>query len=135
MNDTNFINSEFYSSPRKGEIYIADIDETDKRGCEMKKTRPVLILSNDSHNYSRDVVLAVPLSSLKNKRSIDLSLQIPIKSDGSNGLNMDSVAVMEHMKGISKQRLRKYLGTVNKMTMNEIHKAMLRFCDIDVLYL
>lgn len=137
MNDlkTSFINSKFYSSPKKGEIYLADIDETDKRGCEIKKTRPVLIMSNDSHNYGRDVVLMIPLSSLKDKRTVDLSTQTILKSDRSNGLDNDSIAVVEHIKGLSKQRLRKYLGSVNKSDINEIHKAILRLCDIDILYL
>lgn len=132
---TNFINSKFYSNPKKGEIYLADIEEVDKRGCEIKKTRPVLIMSNDSHNYSRDVVLMIPLSSLKDKRTVDLSTQAILRSDRSNGLDNDSIAVVEHIKGLSKQRLRKYLGTANNCDINEVHKAMLRLCNIDILYL
>lgn len=132
---TNFINSRVFNSPRKGEIYLADIEEIDERGCEIKKTRPVLIFSNDSHNYSRDVVMMLPLSKADHKRTIDLSTQVLILADRSNGLEKDSLIILEQGKGLSKQRLRKYLGTVNNRTLNDVHKAFLRYCDINVLYL
>ncbi|MBM3461332.1 MAG: type II toxin-antitoxin system PemK/MazF family toxin [Armatimonadetes bacterium] len=57
--------SEFH--PARGEIYTARLDPTE--GSELRKTRPVLIVSNDIDNRYSPVVLVVPLTEHKSGRA------------------------------------------------------------------
>lgn len=135
MNNKNYIKTSEFAEPRQGEIYLAKICDTDSVGCEMQKTRPVLILSADKHNRERDTIFVVPLSKIDTKKTIDISLSVTIEANKSNGLTNDSITVMEQSRSISKQRLRKYLGVENRKVLNEVYKTFLRYCDINVLYL
>ena len=46
---------------QRGDIYFAQLDPT--RGAEIRKTRPVVIVSNDIANRASSLVTVVPLSS------------------------------------------------------------------------
>lgn len=135
MNNINYINRTEFMEPRQGEIYLAKVCETDSVGCEIQKARPVLILSGDLHNRERDMVFVVPLSKIDTKKVVDVSLSVIIEANKSNGLSNDSITVVEQAKSISKQRLRRYLGVENRKVLNEVYKTLLRYCDINVLYL
>lgn len=131
----NYVNRNEIIEPRQGEVYLARVTEVDNTGCEIQKARPVIILSGDKHNRERDTVFTVPLSKLDTKKSVNKALSVVIEANKCNGLTSDSITVMEHSKSISKQRLIKYLGSENRMTLNEIYKTLLRYCDINILYI
>ena len=45
---------------RRGDVVVANLDPT--IGVEIKKTRPVVVLSNDSINQLSQLVVVVPLT-------------------------------------------------------------------------
>jgi mRNA interferase MazF len=47
--------------PKRGEIWLANLDPT--VGGEIKKTRPVVIISNDINNVHNSVVTVLPITS------------------------------------------------------------------------
>lgn len=48
--------------PKRGHIYIADLDPA--YGREIHKKRPILIISNDNINQIYPTVIAIPFSSI-----------------------------------------------------------------------
>ncbi len=46
---------------KRGEIYFASLDPT--QGSEVRKTRPVVVVSNNAANRAAAVVTVVPLTS------------------------------------------------------------------------
>jgi|SRR5580658_6683698 len=49
------------SHPRRGEIYLTALDPT--LGREIKKTRPALVIQNDTSNRLSEMTIVVPITS------------------------------------------------------------------------
>ena len=84
---------------KRGDIYFAQLDPT--RGAEIRKTRPVVIVSNDVANRASSLVTVVPLSS-------NVSRVFPFEvavSTAQSGLPKDSKAMAQQVRTIDKARL------------------------------
>lgn len=88
----------------RGDIYLANLDPV--RGSEADKSRPVIIVSNDSLNVvvaksRRGVVTVVPLSSnVEHVRTFQVFLPADVTR-----LNRDSKAQAEQVRAIAVERL------------------------------
>jgi mRNA interferase MazF len=97
---------------RRGDIYLANLDPA--MGSEANKTRPVVIVSNDTVNsacerHGRGVVTVVPVTS-NTERIYSFQILLPA---GTAGLNRDSKAQAEQVRTIDVTRLSKRrLGAV-----------------------
>lgn len=92
---------------KQGEIYLVNLDPT--IGGEIKKTRPVIVVSNNVINrYSRVIVVVPTTGNIKN-----LSPSHAVIPKGMGGLDKGSKAVAEHIKSVDKQRLTKKLGKLS----------------------
>lgn len=94
--------------PRKGEIWIGDLD----------KRRPVVVLTRDPLGSLLQSVLVAPITS----RSRMLSTEVPIGS--ADGINLDSVANFDNMQRISRAKLRNRVGVVSTSTAERICVAI-----------
>ena len=83
---------------KRGDIYFAALDPT--LGNEIKKTRPVLIVSNNQNNFASGTITIVPLTSNTNKV---FSFEVFLAKSES-GLPKDSKACCQQIRTISKQR-------------------------------
>ena len=84
---------------RRGEIWFATLDPT--QGSEIRKRRPVVIVSNDANNRAAGVVTVVPLTSNVEK-VFPFEVLLPGRS---TGLDRSSKACAQQVRTISKQRL------------------------------
>lgn len=84
---------------RRGEIYFADLNPT--IGREIRKKRPVLIVSNNANNRAADTVTVVPLTS-KITRVYPFEVKLSAKD---SGLSQDSKAMAQQVRTISKERI------------------------------
>lgn len=100
---------------RQGEIWLFDPDPT--KGNEIgKKIRPCLVISNTTWNkIPTGLVIIVPLTSAKK----EISTHVPI-SPPEGGLTVESFALCEQVRSISKERLTKKMGTVSKKTLSVV---------------
>ena len=97
--------------PARGEIWLADLDPT--RGHEQAGRRPVLILSEDPFNRSRaGLVIAVPITSTLRPNPFRVRL-----SPMEGGLKVESDALCEAVRSLSKDRLVVRFGKVKAETM------------------
>lgn len=98
----------------QGDIYLTRLDPTE--GNEQAGTRPVIIVSGASMNEAYNLVWALPLSSKVKKFASCLKL----KKKPTNGLKSDSEVITYQIRSISKKRLLKKLGRVEKHELSQI---------------
>jgi mRNA interferase MazF len=104
---------------KRGEIYFANLDPT--IGSEIKKTRPVLIVSNDANNRFSSTVTIIPLTS-KVGKVYPFEVRL---STADSGLPKDSKAQCHQIRTISKARMMgNSVGQVDKSGMLKIRFAL-----------
>jgi len=107
-------------SPRRGEIWLVDLAPT--VGDEIKKVRPVVVVSSDALGALR-VKLVAPITFWKPTFSGKLWL-VPLRPDDVNGLSGDSVVDVLQLRGVAFERFAKKLGKVSAAQLEEIAAAV-----------
>lgn len=103
---------------RRGDVILANLDPT--IGVEIKKTRPVIILSNDSINQLSQLAVVVPLT----KNVAHLSPSHALIPKGVARLSFASKAVTEQIKAVDKRRLVKRLGSLPPGLLAQVERAL-----------
>ena len=103
---------------KRGDVVIANLDPT--IGVEIKKTRPVIVLSNDSINQFSRLVVVVPLT----KNTAHLSPSHVIIPKGVAHLTFTSKVVTEQIKAVDKRRLVKRLGSLTPAVLAQVERGL-----------
>jgi len=104
--------------PRRGEIWRVDFEPV--RGHEQGRTRPALIISNDIANQSpANMVTVVPITTKDRKLRSYLRLDPP-----AGGLTQTSYIICDQVRTISKERLGKKYGAVNRAVLAEVESRL-----------
>ena len=103
---------------RRGDVVVANLDPT--IGVEIKKTRPAIVLSNDSINQFSQLVVVVPLT----KNTAHLSPSHALIPKGVARLTFTSKAVTEQVKAVDKRRLVKHLGSLTPSLLIQVESAL-----------
>lgn len=106
---------------KRGEIYDARLEPVE--GSEQGGVRPVIIVSRDAINQTSPLIIAVPVTTYRKGRRIYPS-QILIKAP-IGGLSVDSIALGEQLRALSKTRLLKCTGMLDRDSLNQLNKALL----------
>jgi mRNA interferase MazF len=99
---------------KRGEVWWVNLDPT--IGTEISKTRPAVILSNDSSNKFLNRVQIIPLTSHVEKCYPSEAI---IKLNGK-----DSKAMADQITTADKKRLKDKIGTISSKDMMAIEKAV-----------
>ncbi len=99
---------------KRYEIYFADLNPT--LGSEIKKVRPVVIISQDEMNKYLDTVVVCPLTS---KLHPLWRTRIQIKC-----ANRNAEIAVDQIRTISKQRLRKKLDKLSEGKAAQLRKLI-----------
>ena len=102
------------SRPRRGDIYWVALDLT--VGTELKKTRPAVIVSNDSCNTHGTRVVVLPITS--NVSSLYPG-EAPIEVRGKPGR-----ALGDQIRSIDKSRLRSRVGRLSQDELQAVDEAL-----------
>lgn len=105
---------------KRGEIYFANLDPA--IGDEIKKIRPVLIISNNANNKAANTITVIPITSNVNKvYPFEVLLNMH-----ESGLQKTSKAQCHQIRTISKNRIAnlKVLGLVDKSILSKINSAL-----------
>lgn len=98
-------------------------------GSEQAGTRPVVVVSNEVINNKLSTITVLPLTSQKPGRRIYPSEVLLHK--GYAGLKSDSLAMAQHIRTISKERLNRYYGTIEDSEIRgHIIDAILLYLDL-----
>ena len=103
----------------RGDIYYADLSPI--IGSEQGGIRPVLIIQNDVGNkYSPTTIIAAITSRLKSKSKLPTHSPIP----QYEGLERNSIVLLEQVRTIDKRRLRGYICSLDEQMMKVIDNAI-----------
>lgn len=96
-------------TPQRGDIFWASLPAYQSVGSEQRGTRPVLVVSVDSINSRLPICVVVPLSEQVQKvnrlfRILILEAE-KIDEPGTIGCPGESLALTEHIRSISRDRL------------------------------
>lgn len=100
--------------PRRGDVYWVDLDPV--AGTEIRKTRPAVIVSNDSCNRYGTRVVVLPITSNVSSLFPGEAL-ITIKGRQGRALG-------DQIRSIDKSRLQARVGTVTPAEMTRIDEAL-----------
>lgn len=104
---------------KRGDIYYAELNPV--IGSEQGGTRPVLIISNNIGNrHSPTVIVAAITSRVHTKAKLPTHTAIK----DFEGLNKDSIILLEQIRTIDKKRLQEYIGMLSESEMARVDKAL-----------
>lgn len=107
-------------NPRRGDIWLADLEPV--RGSEMRKTRPVIVLSSDAIR-SLPVRVVVPITGWQEQFRIS-PWKVPLVPNAQNGLAKPSAADGLQIRCISVERFVEKRGSLPKSVLAEIAEAV-----------
>lgn len=99
---------------KRYEIYFADLNPT--IGSEIKKVRPVVIISQDEMNKYMETVVVCPLTS---KLHPQWRTRLQIKCVGKNA----EIAI-DQIRTISKKRLKKKIDNLSQTKSAQVRKII-----------
>lgn len=97
---------------KKGEIWQVELPSTN--GHEQSGTRPVIVMAETEAN----IAVIIPFTS--NIQALRFPHTIEVKPENKNGLNAISVALIFQIRAIDKKRLKKKIGELDVLVLNEI---------------
>lgn len=102
-----------------GDIWLINFDPG--FGHEYKKTRPGLIIENDSFIEEGNIITIVPLTSTVVKKD---QFDVLIKKDKQNRLMNDSIIKVRQISTFDKRRLIKYIGESGSEIQKEVKRLL-----------
>ena len=106
--------------PKRGEVYLTALDPT--VGSEIRKTRPALIIQNDTSNRLSQTTIVAPITS---------TVRFPISpvhcllaADETTGLEVPSVALLNQIRTVDRRRLIKRIGALDTHTLAQVDEAI-----------
>lgn len=103
---------------KRGDVVVASLDPA--IGIEIRKSRPVIVLSNDSINQFSQLVIVVPLT----KNTAHVSPSHALIPKGVARLTFTSKAVTEQIKAVDKRRIGKKLGSLTPALLAQVERAL-----------
>ena len=106
--------------PKRGEIWYVDLDPT--IGAEIKKQRPVVVVSSDAVG-KLPIKMVAPITEWDDRFARNF-WHIKVNPDKANGLSKVSAVDTLQLRGIDFQRFREKAGRVGTILMDEITAAI-----------
>lgn len=113
--------------PQRGEIWLVNLDPT--IGAEIKKTRPVVILSSNALG-KLPLKLVVPITDWKNSFTNNL-WHIELNPNSSNGLKKKSAADALQIRSIDLKRFIHKLGNLSPEKLEQINIAIVNLIEYE----
>jgi len=104
---------------KRGDIWLAELEGS--KGSEMKMVRPVVIIQNNLGNKYSPCCTIIPLTSKVGKRWMPTHTTL----HKTVCLSTLSIALAEQVATISKERLTKFIGVVEKSEIVAIEDAIM----------
>ena len=106
--------------PKRGEIYLTSLDPT--FGSEIKKTRPALVIQNNTSNRLTSTTIVAPITSTV--RFPLNPVHALLEADAATGLSSPSIALLNQIRVVDRQRLVTRMGSVGVITLREVEAAI-----------
>ena len=104
---------------KRGDIVVVNLEP--KKGSEQGKTRPAIVIQNDTGNKYSPTTIIAPLTSSYDKV---YPVNVEVKKEGSN-LEKDSVVLLNQIFTVDiNSRIIKKIGTLSDEKMEEVDEAI-----------
>ena len=105
---------------KRGDLFYADLSPV--VGSEQGGIRPVLIIQNDIGNKYSPTIIAAAVTSQLTKAKLPTHVEV---REGDFGLAKTSVILLEQIRTLDKRRLKEKIGSIDKITLDKIDRALL----------
>ena len=105
--------------PRRGEVYLVAFDPT--IGSEIRKTRPAVVIQNDVGNRTAPITIVAALSSQIEEPLYPFEVLVQPRA---GGLVKRSVALLNQIRTVDRERLIRRLGALAPETMRRVDRAI-----------
>ena len=106
------------SLPSRGDVWSVNFGPI--LGREQAGTRPALVLSVDKFNHGpAELVIVLPITSKDKRQPIHVAITPP-----EGGLTLPSFIKCDDIRSVSKQRFKRFHGTLSARTLAEVEKRM-----------
>lgn len=112
---------------RQGEIWLISLDPS--VGAEINKTRPAVIVNDDSLGIL-PLKIVIPITEWKPRYEI-ASWFVKITPSNANGIKKESAADCFQIRSVSNSRLIKFIGTLDYQSREQIRMALSRILSIE----
>ncbi len=112
---------------KQGEIWLINLDPT--VGAEIKKTRPAIIV-NDNSLGKLPLKIIVPLTDWKERYQV-APWMVKIEPNSKNGLVKVSSADCFQVRSVSQERLIKRLGNISDSILDDIRNGLSKVLSIE----
>jgi mRNA interferase MazF len=102
----------------RGDLYYADLNPV--VGSEQGGIRPVLIIQNNVGNRRSPTVIVAAITSKEMRTTLPTHCILA----AGNGLNRESIALLEQIRTIDKRRLKEYVGALGQTDIDRINTAL-----------
>ncbi len=106
----------------RGDIFYVDLGETKEKTSIQTGIRPAIIISNNKCNKFSPILLVAPLTS-KIKRT-DLPIHIELTKDIENGLELNSIVLLEQIRAIDREKIFTKIGSICGKDLENINKGL-----------
>jgi len=113
------------ASIKRGQVFLVNFDPT--VGAEARKTRPALVVSNDTNNAYSPIISISPIIS-NVTRVYSFEVEIP---SGTAGLNARSKVMVNQTRAVDKIRLVKTMGHLPEEIMTQVNQALMLHYDLE----
>ena len=110
----------------RGEVWLINLDPT--IGAEIRKTRPVVIVSSNAVGVLPLKVI-VPLTDWK-EHYVDTPWLVRVEPDLNSGLSKTSAADAFQVRSVAQQRFVRKVGNLSTLAMNGISNALAAVMEI-----
>lgn len=117
-----FINNNFgrlENVVKRGDIVLCDLGFGE--GSEQSGIRPCVVIQNDKGNRYSTTLIVAAITSSSSKAKMPTHIEI----DEKCGLDKASVILCEQIRTIDKNRVKKFIGSVNRDVREKIDKALM----------
>jgi len=115
--------------PQRGEIHWVDFNYKTQKGREIKKTRPSLVVSNNTQNEFDEQIMVAPLSSEVEQVEY---FEVLVDKVSETGLEKTSKILLHRVQTIDKAvRLKGFIGVINAQLMEKVNKALKLTLDLE----
>lgn len=104
---------------KRGDVYYADLSPV--VGSEQGGFRPVLIIQNNIGNRFSPTVIVAAITAQIQKAKLPTHVEIPASDEG---LDRDSVVLLEQIRTIDKQRLTEKITHLDEECMRRVNEAL-----------
>lgn len=112
---------------KKGDLYYANLGSSKKTHIQTG-IRPIVILQNNIGNIYSDTIIVAPITSKIKK--LQQPTHIELLKDTTNGLENDSIVLLEQIMTIDKNKLLHKIGVISQKDLHNINNGLIASFDL-----